>query len=191
MNNNYWWSKYPERYGGNLEGYVLDDQTEWLKRIFARAASDPNVEHLFLFAQEPMFPNGGHVQDGMWYNGGDPAKNNGIDRRYVVKRRDEIWQAFAATGKGVSGNFGDEHNYNRTLITSDINPDYSHPVWQIISGGAGAPFYAQNKNVPWAPFVEAFSTQMNYYLIRVDGRRILLEAYSITGELIDEAVLVE
>ncbi|MDP8240910.1 MAG: metallophosphoesterase family protein [Candidatus Hatepunaea meridiana] len=191
MNNNYWWSKYPEKYGGNLEGYVLDDQMEWLIREFAEAKSDPSVKHLFLFAHEPMFPNGGHAGDAMWYNGGDPEKNNGFDRTYVVERRDEIWQAFATTGKAVCGNFCDEHNYNRTLINSDVNNKFKSPVWQIISGGAGAPFYTQDKSVPWASSVKAFSTQMHYYIITVDGSKVSLEVYGITGELIDEAVLKE
>ncbi|HHE46798.1 MAG TPA: hypothetical protein ENL08_03725 [Bacteroidetes bacterium] len=191
MNNNYWWSGYPEEYGGNLEGYVLDDQFKWLKRVFADAAVDSTVEHLFLFAQEPMFPTGGHARDGMWYHGGDPEMNNGIDRSYIVRRRDEIWRAFIETGKAVAGSFGDEHNYSRTLITSGTDPGVNSPVWQIISGGAGAPFYAQDKSVPWAPFVLAFSTQMNYVLIRVEGSRVELEAYGFTGEMIDEAVLKE
>ena len=191
MNNNYWWSQHPEKYGGNLEGYVLDDQYEWLKRVFADAATRSTIEHIFLFAQEPMFPTGGHVKDAMWYNGGGADKNNGIDRRYVVERRDEIWQAFCETGKAVVGNFGDEHNYSRTLITSEINLKFKHPVWQIISGGAGAPFYAQDKDVPWAEWVRAFSTNMNWYLVKVDGSRIEIEVFNRTGQLIDTAVLKE
>ncbi len=191
MNNNYWYSNSPEKYGGNLEGYVLDDQTEWLKDVFANATADSAIKNVFLFAHEPMFPTGGHAGDAMWYHGGDPDKNDGIDRTYVVKRRDEIWRSFIETGKAVSGNFCHEHNYSRTLITSEINPYFKYPVWQIISGGAGAPFYVQDKEVPWAPYVQAFSTQIHYVLIRVDGQKVTLEVYGFTGELIDEAVLRE
>ncbi len=191
MNNNYWWSMEPEKYGGNLEGYVLDDQTEWLLDIFEKTTSDDTIEHLFLFAQEPMFPNSTHAKDAMWYNGGDPGKNRGIDRKYIVQRRDEIWGAFVATGKAAAAEFGDEHCYCRMLVTPEVNPDYKESVWQLISGGAGAPYYAQNKNVPWSHLVEVYSTQVHYTLINVDGSRVSLEVYSITGQLIDEAVLKE
>jgi len=45
--------------------------------------------------------------------------------------------------------------------------------------------------VPWAHLVQAFSTQMNYTLFRIDGLKVTLEVYSDTGELIDGAVLRE
>ncbi len=191
MNNNYWWSDRAEEYGGNLEGYILDDQYHWLHKIFNDAAHDERIDHIFLFAQEAMFPNGGHVQDAMWYSGGAPEHNEGRDRTYVVQRRDAIWAAFAQTGKAVCGNFGDEHNYNRTLITPELNDDFAEPVWQLISGGAGAPFYNRNMNVPWADDVVTFSAQQNYTFFEVDGPEVTLRTYSFSGELIDEAVLVE
>jgi len=191
MNNTYWWSNYPEQYGGNREGYVLDDQTKWLKQTFIDTKNNTAIEHLFLIAHEPMFPNSVHIKDAMWYNGGDPLKNNGIDRTYVVQRRDEIWQAFVATDKAVLAVSSHEHMYCRTCITPEINPDYKHSVWQIITGGAGAPYYNLKTNVPWASYVEAFSTQMHYVLIKVYENVVNLEVYTITGELIDEMVLVE
>lgn len=191
FNNNYWFSNRPEEWGGNLEGYVLDEQFHWLLQTFLKAGKDDSIEQIYLFAQEPMFPNGGHVGDGMWYNGGDPERNGGIDRRYVVERRDKIWEAFCATGKAVAANFGDEHCYHRTLITSRINHSFKQPVWQIVSGGAGAPFYMQEEGLPWTQDVKKFSTQSHYTLFRVDGSRVTLNVYSLTGQLLDEAVLQE
>ncbi|MCB9479582.1 MAG: metallophosphoesterase [Deltaproteobacteria bacterium] len=191
MNNNYWYTSHAETYGGNLEGYVLDDQMAWLKKVFDEAARDESIDHVFLFAQEAMFPNGGHVEDGMWYQGGDPAKNGGIDRHYVVARRDEIWEAFVATGKAVCGNFGDEHNFNRTLIDSTVDKRFTHPAWQITSGGAGAPYYNRDKSVPWADKVHSFTTQMNYTIIDVDGEKVRLRAYGFGGEIIDDVVLTD
>jgi hypothetical protein len=191
MNNNYWWADRPEDLGGNLEGYVLDDQFEWLKKIFTETAANPSVQHLFLAAQEPMFPNSGHTKDAMWYHGGDPDKNWGHDRTYVVERRDEIWQAFVETGKAVAGFFGDEHGYCRMLVSPDYDSRFAHEAWHIVSAGAGAPYYAQSKDVPWTNWVKAFSTQLNYALIKVYGQRVSLEARNFTGEIIDEAVLVE
>ncbi|MBU1746932.1 MAG: metallophosphoesterase family protein [Chloroflexi bacterium] len=191
MNNNYWYSTDPEEYGGNLEGYVLDDQTAWLKQVFAGAAADPYIQHVFLFTHEPPFPNGAYDSTSMWYNGGDPAQNDGIDRTYVVQRRDEVLRAFVETGKAVGVFCSHEHSYNRLLISSVLVPDLARPAWQVISGGAGATFTAQNTTVPWAAHVRAYSTQRHYCLIQVDGARVTLEVYGITGDLIDEAVLAE
>lgn len=189
FNNNYWWSSHAETYGGNLEGYVMDDQFAWLTRVLDEAGKDARIDHVFLIAQEAMFPNGGHVSDSMWYHGGDPAKNDGIDRRYVVARRDAIWRAFVGTGKAAAAIFGDEHNYNRTWLGSGLDPSYGGGAWQIISGGAGAPYYARETNVPWAKFVETFSARENWALFRVKGSRVEIEVRSFAGELIDRAVL--
>jgi hypothetical protein len=190
MNNNYWWSAYPEEFGGNLEGYVLDDQTAWLTEVFSQTKSDDSIEHLFLFAQEPLFPNSNHLQDGMWYSGGDPAQNDGLDRAYVSQRRDEIWSAFVGTGKAVAGNFGDEHNYSRAIVTQDRNDDdFEYPAWQLISGGAGAPLATQNPDTPWIDNVEKFSTQMHYTLLRVNGQEVRLEVYNINDRLIESVIL--
>ena len=191
LNSNYWWSEQPEKYGGNLEGFILDDQSTWLKQVLSQAANDPRVEHIFLFAHEPMFPNGPHIKDGMWYYGGDPARNGGVDRRYVVERRDELWAAFVATGKAVFAAFGDEHNYCRTLITPRINPRFERPAWEIISGGAGAPFYDQVKDLPWTSGARAFSAQAHYCLVEVEGSKVKIKTYGYNGQLIDRAVLTE
>ena len=191
VNTNYWWCNQPEQYGGNLEGYVMDGQLEWIKGVLADAAADPNIIHIFLFAHEPAFPNGGHLKDAQWYHGGDPEKNNGIDRTYVVERRDELWQAISESGKAVAMFFGDEHNYNRTLIDAEVNPAFVNPVWQIISGGAGAPFYGWEKDTPWVNKVHFFSAQKNYCLITVDGDEVLLEVIGDADDVIDRMLLTQ
>ncbi|MCP4185384.1 MAG: hypothetical protein GY761_19085 [Hyphomicrobiales bacterium] len=190
MNNNYWYSGLPETYGGNLEGYILDDQLEWVLDLFSQAKDDDSVEHLFLFAQEPLFPVGWQSHTGMWYNGGDPEMNSGFDRTYVVERRDMLWQAFVGTGKAVAGNFGDEHNYSRTFITKDgKGNNYERPAWQIVSGGAGAPFASLETGLPWSDGVEKSTAQMHYTLMRVDGKEVRLEVYNINNRLIESVVL--
>ncbi len=191
MNNNYWYNTYPEKFGGNLEGFVLDDQAEWLIDIFDQTKQDDSIEHVFLFAQEPMFPNGGQSKNSMWYNGGAADANGGWDRTHVVERRDEIWKAFIGTGKAVAANFGDEHNYSRTLITQDMHgADYEYPVWQMISGGAGAPYSADYRDdLPWSDNIAKTSTQYSYTLFQIDGSRVKYEAYNIKGHVIDSAEL--
>jgi hypothetical protein len=192
MNNDYWGSKQSEEYGGNLEGYVLDDQTAWLTEVFSQTKSDDSIEHVFLFAHAPPFPNGSHFKDGMWYQGGDPDLNDGWNRTYVVERRDEIWRAFVGTGKAVVGNFSHEHNYSRTFITHDKDDaPFERPAWQIISGGAGAPLSTQKTGLPWSDNVAKFTTQAHYTLFKVDGSRVMLEVYSIDDQLIDSAELTK
>jgi hypothetical protein len=202
MNNNYWWSTQPEKYGGNLEGYVLDDQMAWLTEVFSQTKADDSIKHVFLFAQEPLFPVAGHSRDAMWYSGGAPEHNDGFSRTYVIERRDEIWRAFVGTGKAVAGNFGDEHNYSRTYIAQDKDGnDFEYPVWQIISGGSGAPFSMLETPaylaafglppLPWSDNVMKFSTQMHYTLFKIDGSKVMLEVYNIDGHLIDSLELTK
>ena len=201
FNTNYWWCNYPEDFGGNLEGYVMDNQLEWIKKVLDDAANNPLIEHIFMFAHEPAFPNGGHLGDAQWYRGGDPAKNkdhdgNPLDRTYVVDRRDELWGAISQNGKVVGVFFGDEHNYHRTLINEDTpvyldgtsNPDFTNPVWHIVTGGAGAPFYAQQET-PWTDWVESFYPCRHYCMIYVDGANITLKVTNDSGEIVDDCVL--
>jgi hypothetical protein len=135
--------------------------------------------------------------------GGVPSKGRNhdfegkpIDRRYLVERRDELWEAISQNGKVVVVFFGDSHNYHRTLIASKTpvhldgssNRNFVNPVWQIVSGGAGAPFYAQ-EDTPWSEFVECFYPGKNYCMIYVNDDRVKLRVISDSGEVIDECVL--
>ena len=203
FNTNYWWCTYPEDFGGNLEGYVMDNQLVWIEKVLDDAKKDSSIEHVFMFGHEPAFPNGGHLKDAQWYEGGAPGKGRNhdfegkfLDRSYLVQRRDRLWEAISQNGKVVAVFFGDSHNYHRTLINSKTpvhlngspNQNFINPVWQIISGGAGAPFYAQ-ENAPWSGFVEYFYPSKNYCMIHVNGDTVKLRAISDSGEIIDECVL--
>ena len=201
FNTNYWWCNYPEDFGGNLEGYVMDNQLEWIRNVLDDTKNIPSIEHVFMFAHEPAFPNGGHLHDAQWYNGGDSAENedyegNPLDRAYVVERRDELWEAISQNGKVVAVFFGDEHNYNRMCIDSETpvhldgsaNANFTNSVWQIISGGAGAPFYAQQET-PWSGDVECFYPSKHYCMVSVDGDKVSLKTISDSGEIVDECVL--
>ncbi|MCD4843185.1 MAG: metallophosphoesterase family protein [Methanosarcinales archaeon] len=201
FNTNYWWCNYPEDFGGNLEGYVMDNQLAWIENVLDDAKNDPTIEHIFMFAHEPAFPNGGHLHDAQWYNGGDPAQNKGynntqIDRTHVIERRDELWELISQNGKVVAVFFGDEHNYNRMNLNSETpvylngstNSNFTNPVCQIITGGAGAPFYAQQET-PWSDDVEFFYPSKHYCLVSVDGGIVSLKVVSDSGEIVDECVL--
>ena len=203
FNTNYWWCSHPEDFGGNLEGYVMDNQLAWIKDVLDDAAGDSTIEHIFMFAHEPAFPNGGHLHDAQWYNGGESSENedyygNPLNRTHVIERRDELWEAISQNGKVVAVFFGDEHNYNRMSVDDETpvyldgstNPNFTNPVWQIITGGAGAPFYAQ-QDTPWSGDVESFYPSKHYCMISVDGGEVALKAISDSGEVVDECVLRE
>ena len=202
LNNNYWWSEDPHRDGGNLEGYILPKQIVWLRKEVSKAAADPKVKLLFFAAQEPPFPNGGHTEDAMWYDGGDTNEDGKIDDQdiKIVKNRNEMWEIISSCAKSVAFITGDEHAYSRIQITdeTDVGPKrkpdgkasvFQHAVWQVTSGGAGAPWYDKELDLPWSSGLAAHSTQPHYAFFRVDGEKVALEVYSQTGEKVDGASL--
>jgi Calcineurin-like phosphoesterase len=186
LSSDYWYSSDPEQYGGNRSGRLMDGQLRWLAADL-KAARDRGIQHLFVFIHQPAFPNGGHVQDSLW-NGG-AALDTAI--------RDRFWQI--ASEAGVVAVFsGHEHNYSRTLIDAKIpvhkdgtpNATFKTPVWQILQGAAGAPFYMQDKTVPWVANVKKFvSPTWAYSTLSIQGSKVSLETYSYTGELLDSADL--
>ena len=177
--------------GGSREGYVLSYQLEWLKEDLAAAEADESIDWVFVFTHEPAFPNGGHLYDGMFW--GQPGKGHEgglndptVPLGDVIDMRDRFWGALAHSPKVVAFMCGDEHNYSRTLIDTDIDPGFTYPVWHIVSGGAGAPFYAQDESVTWVDKVAAFAPVNHYCVFDADHERVSLRVYSASGALLDE-----
>ncbi len=177
--------------GGNREGYVLPHQLEWLEQDVAAAQADDNIDWIFVFSHEPAFPNGGHLYDAMFW--GEPGKGHegGLNDHTVplgdvIDMRNRFWGVLARSPKVVAFMCGDEHNYSRTLIDTDIDPGFAHPVWHIVSGGAGAPFYAQDTSVTWADKVAAFAPVNHYCVFDADHEKVSLRVYSANGALLDE-----
>ena len=177
--------------GGNREGYVLPYQLEWLEQDVAAAQADDNIDWIFVFSHEPAFPNGGHLYDARC--GGEAGKGHegGLNDPTVplgdgIDMRDRFWGVLAHSPKVVAFKCGDEHNYSRTLIDTDINPGFTHPVWHIVSGGAGAPFYAQDKSVTWVDKVAAFAPVNHYCVFDADHETVSLRVYAANGALLEE-----
>lgn len=193
FNTNYAYCSNPLKYGGNLEGYVMDGQLDWIDRVIKEADKNSYIKHIFLFAHEPSFPNGGHLGDAQWYHGKKP---------FVIERKDELWRIISNSKKVVAVFYGDEHNYHRMLVDSSTvfyeEDGYvpqeklvpKNPVWQIVSGGAGAPYHTQEDS-PWSESVHAFYPGYNYCFIWVKGDTVKLTAYNEVGELIDDCVLTD
>ncbi len=180
LNTNYWWAYKPEIYGGNLEGYIMDKQMEWLDKVLEKEGK--GKREIFVFAHEPAFPCSAHLEDCMYYWGGDPKKNDGIDRHYVLKMRDRFLKILDKHGVKLVC-FGDEHNYTRVLINKDIAPVRGE-ITQIISGGAGAPFYELAPEFPWKKNLQAFSKENHFILVNV-GKTIKVDVVSIHGYVVD------
>jgi hypothetical protein len=126
----------------------------------------------------------------------------------MIEVRNELWRMVSNNAKVAMVLGSDEHCYHRSLITNqtpvgdpvkdDLNrngklddgvysPDatFKFPTWFVVSGGAGAPYYTQEKT-PWSGSVRKFSPQNNYILVRADTARIGIEVYSLSGQLLDE-----
>ena len=209
LNSNYWYTghrnatgfsrKYADKeannialkhLGGNREGYIRANQLEWLERDLQAAQDDPNIDWAFLIFHEPAFPNGGHVRDTMYWGVSGKGEVGGYNESDaplgdVVDMRNRFWKIVAKYNKVLAVLCGDEHNYSRTRVDSTVHPDYQFPVWQIISGGCGAPYYVQDKSVPWVGQVESFAISKHYCLFAVDGIQVRLTVYSDSGQILD------
>lgn len=213
-NNNYWWTSNDQcaRVGGCPEGYLLDDQLDWIEAELARAQKDPTIRSILLYAQEPVFPCGGHVGDCMWWRGDNRLRahtySNGkilSEPAGMIEVRNRFWRALAQSTKVAAVLSGDEHEYHRLLVDDatpvgvmsvddlngnnrlddgkiSANAEFTHPVWHITAGTAGAPYYAQEET-PWTPVF--FSSQAGYCLFEAEGDRLSLTFYTHTGQKLD------
>ncbi|GAB4321047.1 MAG: hypothetical protein Kow0059_15550 [Candidatus Sumerlaeia bacterium] len=129
FNNNYWVSYNSESFGGCPEGYLMGDQLNWIKSELKRADEDDSVKFVVLFAQEPVFPNGGHTGDAMWYGGSNRKRAYVFDAaseqlkpevKGILEVRDELLRAVAACTKAAAVLGSDEHGYHKTLITNTV-----------------------------------------------------------------------
>ncbi len=178
-------------YGGCPEGYVMSEQLEWLKEGLAAAENDPTVKFIVLFAHEPMFPNGKHIEDAMWYHGDNGSRacvfTGGVvkpETLGVIEVRNILARAISESSKVACVINSDEHALYRTLIDShvpagdesDIDPETNRidpqelsPItglkratWYLVSGGGGAPYSAELKS-PWNSYWKAQEPNHGYF----------------------------
>ncbi len=203
LNCNYWFSptiKNLPASGGNLHGYIMDNQLVWLKETLGAFETDPGIDHIFITLHTPIFPNGGHVKDDMWYSGDNKPRPTIAGKpveKGIIERRDELLDLLMNHSTKVKAALtGDEHNYSLLKITPDM-PKYpddydkqrlekGRPIYQINNGAAGAPYYGKEKT-PWQDHVTEFTTQNAVVFFHINGRDIKVEVINPdTYELIDE-----
>ncbi len=185
---------------GNLHGYIMEQQMNWLEKTVLKHNADTRIDHIFITVHTPVFPNGGHVRDDMWYSGKNKYRayiNGKKLEKGIIEKRDQILNiAINSSNKTVAFLTGDEHNYSRLRITgeSNIYPEkyrstklkIKRPFYQINNGAAGAPYYAQ-ETTPWQEYLERFSTQNALVLFYIDGKTVKLKVINPdTLEIVDE-----
>lgn len=188
LNSDYWYAPSLRRNpatGGGLHGYIMDRQLEWLRGVVVRLEADPGIDHVFVTQHTPVFPNGGHKGDDMWYNGDNsfrPSIAGQPVEKGIIERRDEYLHILInQSTKVVAVLTGDEHNYNWLKLTPEV-PIYpenwpydtlqvSRPIYQINNGAAGAPYYGQEE-LPWSAYTQSFSVENALCLFYIDGKRV-------------------
>ena len=203
LNSNYWYTpsvKSIDVTGGNIHGYVMDNQLQWFRNTMAELENNSAIDHIFVTIHTPFFPNGGHIHDDMWYNGDNtfrPVIAGKKAEKGIIERRDELLDIIVNQSKKTKAILtGDEHNYARTLIgpQTNIYPkkytaekiSISRELWQINNGAAGAPYYAQEET-PWSKYVEGFTTQNALVIFDIDGTSIKMRVLNPdTLEEVDE-----
>lgn len=148
-------------------GRTIDQrQRDWLKMDLEE---NKHQRFTFVFFHSPAYPNSAHV-------GGS------LDR--IPSIRDAVWKIL--NDYNVDAVFcGHEHNYCRMIVDQRVNPEWTHPIVQIIAGRAGAPWYAQNTTVPWAGNVKEFHIDTHFVLASVAKRSVTFDAYNDLGKQID------
>jgi len=178
MNNTYDVSSHPDELGGYREGAFPAEQLDWLELDLA-AARAAGAAEIFVFAHEPAFPCGGHAGDAMWWDGEIPE---------ILEIRDRFWDILQRYGVRAAM-FGDEHNYSLLRVDERMGAQYSQPVWHIVSGGVGAPYYAKDTSVPWGAYINAFSPIQHFCRIEVSREGVMISALDARGRVIDERPL--
>ncbi len=208
LNSDYWYSpsiQYNPEISGNLHGYIMDQQLSWLRETLSNLEQNQNIDHILVTQHTPAFPNGGHVDDDMWYDGNNkprPYVNGEQVEKGIIERRDEYLDLVINQSDKVRAILtGDEHNYNKIKIAQDMPrypDDYEHEkltleraVWQINNGAAGAPYYAKEKT-PWMDHLRNFSTQNALVLFDVKGEKLSMRVVNpVTLETFDQLKLKE
>ena len=180
----------------------MDQQIAWLAKTLEAIERNRTIDHVFLTVHTPLFPNGGHVGDAMWYSGNNTPRATVAGKplaKGIIERRDDLLRAHPGAPEGAGG-----ADRRRAQLQQDAprregadlpagwdkpKVDLARPFCQINNGAAGAPYYAQDET-PWSAAVSGFSTQHAICLLIVEGRKVRLETVNPeTLEVIDRAVL--
>jgi hypothetical protein len=199
LNSNYWYAptltSFPEL-GGNLHGYLMDKQLEWLETTLATLDADDNLDFILTTQHTPVFPSGGHVKNDMWYHGNNSlravvkhsANGDNLIQRGILEQRDKYLKILMKSKKVLGFMTGDEHNFYWLQMNQAVNiypkdwdkedirqlPDF-RPLYQVNNGAAGAPYHVQESTAPWKEHVQNFTTQNAVVFFHIHGKTIQME----------------
>ncbi len=157
-----------------------------LRETISILEADEDIDHIFLKQHTPVFPNGGHSGDDMWYSGNNDIRPYIAGKpveKGIIERRDEYLDILInESTKVVAVLTGDEHNYSWLKLTDEVHiypEDYKHEklnvsrsIYQINNGASGAPYYGQ-EILPWSDFKWSFSVENALCLFYIEGDKIL------------------
>ncbi|MCK5876263.1 MAG: metallophosphoesterase family protein [Candidatus Marithrix sp.] len=196
LNSNYWYSPTANeepKVGGNLTGYIMDNQLKWLQNTLNILDNDVNIDFVFVTQHTPAFPTSWHVRDDMWYMGNNEMKAvvksaaGNLITSGIIEQRDKYLLLLMQSKKVIAILTGDEHNFNWLQIDKNVNiypqnwdktdirqlPEF-RTIYQINNGTAGAP-YSFKTNTPWKEHVRNFTTQNAVVFFHVNGNSIKIE----------------
>jgi hypothetical protein len=191
LNTEYWESKDPSATSGCPEGYIMDQQTKWLKETVDKMESNTNIDHIFVAIHGAAFPNGDHLPDAMWWNGDNTSRawvSGKTLSKGAIERRDEILDICVNKSKKfLSFISGDEHNFSFLEVTPETQiylEKYTGPkikltrsFFNINNGGGGSAPYGLLPS-PWSNQYKFFTEPPVMAYISVDGKKVTLNAMS-------------
>lgn len=163
LNSDYWYRTVD---GEKLSQRVDEIQRNWLRQVLKRE----KAKWTFIFIHEPAYPISRHFGSSLDLH---PAS------------RDSLWETLVQGGVDVFV-AGHEHLYARVLVDEKIDPRWKRPIWQFITGRAGAPLYRKKESLPYSEEIKAYSILEHYIIFEIRESEIYFETKALTGEIIDQ-----
>ena len=145
----------------NPEGGVRPEQIEWLRSVI----NTEDYDYAFAFAHEPLYPVGFH------YASGSPFPLKDI--------------ASILSGKVPALFCGHEHLYARLRIDSKVDAFWNKAIWQVITGGGGAPMTGMADSLPYRENVKSFSIEKHFIVLEVGDEGWSCSVWNLRGKLLD------
>jgi hypothetical protein len=148
---------------------ITGKQLDWLKSNI-----DQSKKHNIFLLHEPPYPTGAEA---------------GYSLDKYPAARDAFWKVVDSLNNSIVF-CGHEHNYSRRLVDNSFSETiggkkykFSRSVYQIISGGFGAPLYEKytsKKNIIIPPI-----PQYHFTVVDISESGVSIQAVSIDGETLD------
>lgn len=148
---------------------IMGKQLEWLK-----SSIDPSKKRNIFLLHEPPYPTGAEA-------------GNSLDK--YPSLRDTFWKVVDDSNNPIVF-CGHEHNYSRRLVDKGFNQkvggadfEFNKQVYQIITGGFGAPLYTQyaNKKSMVVPPIPEY----HFTIVDIDISGVKIQAVNVDGKIID------